>query len=232
MLKQAIGALVIAVAVAGFGASDSRALTLGNGNTHKEPGVPDMIVKVSAASICRSAYGRVRRGRTWYDPAFYSVLNRSCWSCPTGLRRSANPNIRGRKACRRPATRLYAPARYRGRAVCPPGYRKTLAPINSPRKCVRRIPARYAPALYRGRPPRPQCGGLNQRPCPIVMRGRTCERGLSRNWLANRCTPSGPAELRRKSKRALGELRTLLRGASALQYCRSIRGKIDQLRTL
>ena len=257
MLKQAIGALVIGAALVGVGASGSHSLMLGSSDNWKRARGPGMVVTVSAASICRRAYGAVRHGRTRYGPAFYHVLNQSCWSCPTGYRRTANPNVKGRKACRQPATKRYARAQYRGRAtgfpvrgkcprgsgqflhiksgscyVCPRGYRKTLAGINSPRKCVRTTPARYSPALYRGRPPTSQCGGLNQRPCPIAMRGRTCERGLSRNWLANRCTPSGPAELRRKSKRALNELRTLLRGARALQYCRSIRGKMDQLRTL
>ena len=252
MLKQIMKGLVIGAAFALAGTTGSHAFTLGNGDIWTAPGFSGLIVKASAAQRCRARYGPVRRGSFSYGSANYNLWTKSCWSCPVGFRLSGARNVKGRRACRRPALRRYAGARYRGRPaalgrcprgaflhipsracyVCPAGYKKTLAGIRSPRKCAQTLPARFTAALYRGRPPARQCGGLNERPCPVLAKGRTCNKGLRRNWLANRCTPSGPAQLRARADRTLNDLKPLLRGALAVKYCQSFRGRVARLRAL
>lgn len=252
MIKQTIGALVIGAALTGAGTTGAHALALGGSETWKAPSFSGMLVKASMSNLCRTTYGATRRGRTTYSAAKYNAWTKACWSCPTGFRGPGLRDVKGPRACKRKATKLYTRVRYAGRPtgfgrcprgaflhiptkacyVCPTNYRKTMAGIRSNRKCVRTLPARFTRALYRGRPSTAQCGGRNQRPCPVLAKGRQCKPGLKKNWLSNTCVPSGPAALRRSAQRTLNDLKPLFRGVMASRYCQSFRGRLDQLRVL
>lgn len=110
--------------------------------------------------------------------AFLHVWNNTCWSCPEGFDRTANPDVASRNACRRPGQTLNRRATYRGNATgilrtdcpsgqflhglsgrcysCPSGYGRTLAGIDAPNACSKTEDAQLRAGTERGRPGCPE----------------------------------------------------------------------------
>ncbi len=108
-----------------------------------------------------------------WDAAFLHVWNNTCWSCPKGYRRTANANVAGDLACRRPRETKHTAATKRGKASgrrknkcsggqfswrkncysCPGGYKRNLARYPTHAKhCEKVIAGGYAKATERGDP--------------------------------------------------------------------------------
>jgi hypothetical protein len=106
--------------------------------------------------------------------AFLHVWNGTCWSCPVGYTRTANPDVAGTGACHRSGATLGSRATRHGRGTglihtdcprgqflhlgngscysCPPGYHRTLAGIGSPHACQKKLPDAWARGTRRGDP--------------------------------------------------------------------------------
>jgi len=73
--------------------------------------------KKGPGSSCSLKYPR--QGKL--GKAFLRILNRTCYSCPLGYKRTLS-SIKSMKACRLPRTRKYAKAVLRGKPGCPKGH--------------------------------------------------------------------------------------------------------------
>lgn len=124
--------------------------------------------------IC-AKYGPATYGKTRYGGAFLHAWNNTCWSCPAGYKRTANPDVKGRHACRKAGKTSHARAKKHKKVKllgkcpkgqflhvfnqtcysCPKGYGRTADPkIGGPRACVRKTKAKLAAGKYRGKPPK------------------------------------------------------------------------------
>jgi hypothetical protein len=123
--------------------------------------------------ICKGTYPAKTIGKRRYDRAFLHIWNKTCWSCPTGYKRTANPNVKGAKACKRKGKKSHARASKhkkvklfgkcpKGQFVftlnqtcysCPSGYRRSASPnIAGKKACIRKTKTAYAAGKYRGKP--------------------------------------------------------------------------------
>jgi len=119
---------------------------------------------------CDSKYRATRK----LNKAFLHVYNMTCWSCPKGYKRSADPKVAGTKACLKPAYSKWSKAKYRGRGrkigisvqcprgafrhgltdkcySCPRGYKRTVHSINSSKACEKVERASFKRASQRGK---------------------------------------------------------------------------------
>lgn len=125
--------------------------------------------------ICGSKYGAKTYGKTRYDRAFLHAWNNTCWSCPAGYTRTANPDVKSRNACRKAGKTNHARAKKHKKVTflgkcpkgqflhvlnqtcyaCPKGYRRTADPnVGGKKACVRKTKAKLAAGKYRGKPPK------------------------------------------------------------------------------
>jgi hypothetical protein len=129
----------------------------------------------SKVGICGSKYGPRKYGKTRYGKAFLHVWNKTCWSCPTGYKRTANPNVKGKNACRRAGktsykrTKKHKKVKFLGKCPkgqfvhtlnqtcysCPKGYRRSANPhVAGAKACIRKTKAKLAAGKYRGNAPK------------------------------------------------------------------------------
>ena len=125
--------------------------------------------------------------------SFLHVWNKTCWSCPKGYKRTANPDVAGKSACRKPRVSHTARAKKHRKNArvaqgcpkgqfwdvkggngllgacysCPKSYRQTIHSVASAKACARTSAARLAKGRKRGKP--------------------GCPSGSFRNGLLDRC---------------------------------------------
>jgi len=125
--------------------------------------------------VCGSTYGAKTYGKTRYDRAFLHVWNNTCWSCPSGHSRTANPDVKSRNACRRAGKTTYKRAtkhkkvKFLGKCPkgqfvhtlnqtcysCPKHYRRSGNPhVAGKHACKRSTKTSLKAAKYRGKPAR------------------------------------------------------------------------------
>ena len=226
--------LCAALFVGGLLTSDSAEAKFSKAKYHGKPGV------------CKTAYGPKKFGRTRYDRAFLHVWNKTCWSCPAGYKRTANPNVKGRSACRKAGLTSYAKAKKhrkvkfmrkcpKGQFVhtfnqtcysCPRRFRRTANPnVAGKRACVRKTRARLAAGKYRGRPPKRLCPkgkffdlrkGGECWACPTKWH-RTINPVTSTKACANKFTQIFAVDSAAMCKSMISGLRAGTKGAQKLQ---------------
>ena len=157
----------------------------------KKPKMPKLItIKYSKAKKgkkpgCSSKFPKSGK----WGKAFFHLGNLSCYSCPKGYKRTIDPNVKGKRACRKPSKVRHARAKYEGKGKkkglrvkcrrgfrhrltrrcysCPKGYKRSVHNIKSRKACAKRTKARYARAKKRGKP--------------------GCKKGYFRHGLFNAC---------------------------------------------
>jgi hypothetical protein len=236
------GAIAAAIAMLWIGAAQAQARSPGALTSWSAERASTPVQTAAIKSACGRRYGPIRRGRYLYGRAFLHIWNKTCWSCPVGFNRTVDPNVKGPRACHRAGVTRYARARRHGRGTgllhtdcprgshqflhipngfcysCPRGYRRTLAGINSPRGCARKFPGRFAAGLYRGPVPAPNCGGLNKRPCLIVERIPSCNRGLVEDFLINKCVRNSTS-LRRLANQCFRRWKPVAKAMTSIAGC-------------
>lgn len=131
----------------------------------------DTVPARAAGSVsCKSKFSATED----LDAAFLHILNGTCYSCPTGFKRTINPDVLAGTACEKPGFNRHREATKHERATglfrtdcpgnqfwhagngycysCPGGYRRTASGINSRNACVKRVPTQNAAARERGKP--------------------------------------------------------------------------------
>lgn len=129
----------------------------------------------SKVGVCGSKYGPRKYGKTRYDKAFLHVWNKTCWSCPAGYKRTADPNVKGKNACRKAGKTSYKRAKKhkkvkflgkcpKGQFVhtlnqtcysCPKHYRRSANPhVSGAKACIKKTRAKLAAGKYRGKAPK------------------------------------------------------------------------------
>jgi hypothetical protein len=196
--------------------------------------------------ICKTTYGPKTIGKTRYDQAFRHVWNNTCWSCPAGYKRTANPDVKSRNACRKAGKTSYTRARKhrkvkflgkcpKGQFVhtlnqtcysCPSKYRRSGNPhVAGKNACVRKISAKRVAAKYRGRPPQGLCPagkffdprkGGECWSCPTKWH-RTINPVTSTKACASRFTQIFAVDSAAMCKSVIGGLRSGTKGAQKLK---------------
>lgn len=120
---------------------------------------------------CGSKFGAT----STHGEAFLHVYNMTCWSCPKGMKRTINPDVKAKTACQTPGVE-YARIIYRGKGKkkllvglqcpkgsfrhrltdkcysCPSGYKRTVFDIGGSKACEKRTKVKTDKAIYRGKP--------------------------------------------------------------------------------
>ncbi|MDP6708966.1 MAG: hypothetical protein QF893_21695, partial [Alphaproteobacteria bacterium] len=176
------------------------------------------LAPVTAKNACaKSVFGKTARAKyrgkhgcgrgQFFDPR----KGGECWSCPSGYKRSLAP-VTATNACVRPGKKQLAKAQYHkklgcargafldiGRGECwscPSGYGRSLHPVTDRRACVARQAACGSGLINVGGTCRRkgQCGGNGARPCLVIERIPSCNKGLKEDFGKNRCVPLRPGE--------------------------------------
>lgn len=116
---------------------------------------------------CSSKYKATKK----HGKAFLHVLNKTCYSCPKGYKRTVNPNIKSKKACKRKGKTYYKKAKKHGKGKllkkcpkgqflhafnktcysCPRGYKRTVSKISGAKACKKKTKSKHAKATKRGK---------------------------------------------------------------------------------
>jgi len=123
--------------------------------------------KWSGTPKCSSKYKATKK----HDKAFLHVLNKTCYSCPKGYKRTLNPNVKSKKACKRKGKSYYKKAKKHNKGKllkkcpkgqflhafnktcysCPSSYKRTVSKISSAKACKKSTNAKHARASRRGK---------------------------------------------------------------------------------
>ncbi|MBC8339746.1 MAG: hypothetical protein ISR51_08125 [Rhodospirillales bacterium] len=133
----------------------------------------------------------------------------ACWTCPKDYNRTAY-HVASKKACVKSIGSQMASAAYKGGLPCPKGsfldigkgecwscpsgYNRTvIAAVNEPKACLAKNQCASGNVAV-GNPvsgytcyKKGACGKRGQRPCLIVERVPSCDKGLAEDFIANKC---------------------------------------------
>ena len=125
--------------------------------------------------VCGSTYGAKTINKRRYGRAFLHIWNNTCWSCPAGYTRTANPDVKSGGACYRKGKTVHARAtkhkkvKFLGKCPkgqfvhtfnqtcysCPRGYDRTGNPdVEGKYACKKSTNTAWAAGKYRGKPSR------------------------------------------------------------------------------